>query len=75
MKRWMDQGYFLMRGKQKVTTEMSLTVLAYNLKRVLNLLGTQRLIAALSRAAKTGNFSSPKRSTKSTTATAEFVGR
>jgi transposase len=47
MKRWMDQGYFLMRGKQKVTTEMSLTVLAYNLKRVLNLVGTRKMIAAL----------------------------
>lgn len=48
MKRWMDQGYFLMRRKQKVATEMSLTVLAYNLKRVLNLMGTQKLMAALS---------------------------
>jgi hypothetical protein len=47
MKRWMDQGYFLMRGKQKVTTEMSLTVLAYNLKRVLNLMGARKMIAAL----------------------------
>jgi Transposase DDE domain len=47
MKRWMEQGYFLMRRKEKVATEMSLTVLAYNLKRVLNLVGTQKLIAAL----------------------------
>jgi hypothetical protein len=46
-KRWMEQGYFLMRRKEKVATEMSLTVLAYNLKRVLNLVGTQKLIAAL----------------------------
>ena len=37
----------LMRRKEKVATEMSLTVLAYNLKRVLNLVGTQKLIAAL----------------------------
>ena len=48
MKRWMEQGYFLMRRKEKVATEMSLTVLAYNLKRVLNLMGTQKLMAALS---------------------------
>ena len=47
MKHWMEQGYFLMRRKEKVATEMSLTVLAYNLKRVLNLVGTQKLIAAL----------------------------
>jgi len=33
----MDQGYFLMRGLVNVRTEFSLTVLAYNLKRVINL--------------------------------------
>jgi transposase len=47
MKRWMEQGYFLMRRQEKVATEMSLTVLAYNLKRVLNLVSTQKLSAAL----------------------------
>ena len=47
MKRWMEQGYFLMRRQEKVATEMSLTVLAYNLKRVLNLIGTRKMIAAL----------------------------
>ena len=36
MKRGMDQGYFLLKGLQKVRGEFSLTVLAYNLKRVLN---------------------------------------
>jgi hypothetical protein len=40
--------YFLCRGKEKVTTEINLTVLAYNLKRVCNLLGVQNLITALS---------------------------
>lgn len=43
----MDQGYFLMRGLVKVGTEFSLTVLAYNLKRVINLVGVPRMIAAL----------------------------
>jgi transposase len=47
IKRWMDQGYFLMRGKQKVRTEMSLSVLAYNIKRVLNILGVKAMIEAL----------------------------
>ena len=47
MKRWWDQGFFLMRGLEKVRTEFSLTVLAYNLRRVLNLIGIPRLIAAL----------------------------
>ncbi len=44
IKRSMNQGYFLMRGLSKVQTEMSLTVLAYNLKRVLNILGVERLL-------------------------------
>ena len=48
MKRWMDQGFFLMRGLQNVRTEFSLTVFAYNLKRAIKVLGTQKLIAAVS---------------------------
>ena len=48
MKRGMDQGYFLMRGLVKVKSEFSLTVLAYNLKRVINLVGVPRMLAALS---------------------------
>lgn len=47
LKRNMDQGYFLMRGLNKVSTEMSLSVLAYNMKRAFNVLGTNRMIAAL----------------------------
>ena len=48
IKRGMDAGYFLLRGLEKVRAEMSLTVLAYNLKRVINLLGVPTLIAAVS---------------------------
>ncbi len=47
MKRGMDQGYFLLKGLTKVRGEFSLTVLAYNLKRVLNLVGVPRLLDAL----------------------------
>ena len=47
MKRGMDQGYFLLKGLRKVRGEFSLTTLAYNLKRVMNLLGVPRLLAAL----------------------------
>jgi len=36
-----------MRGLQKVQTEYSLTVLAYNLRRVVNLVEIPRLLAAL----------------------------
>jgi transposase len=47
MKRAMDQGYFLLKGLRKVRGEFSLTVLAYNLKRVMNLVGIPRLLEAL----------------------------
>jgi transposase len=47
MKRWMDQGYFLTRGLAKVRGEFSLTVVAYNLKRAITIVGVPRLIAAL----------------------------
>lgn len=47
MKRGMDQGYFLLKGLRKVRGEFSLTVLAYNLKRVVNLVGVPRLLEAL----------------------------
>lgn len=47
MKRSMNQGYFLTRGLNKVKTEMSLTVTAYNIKRVLNILGAKRMVQAL----------------------------
>ena len=47
MKRWWDAGYFLRRGREKVRTEFRLTVLAYNLRRVVNLVEMPRLLAAL----------------------------
>ena len=43
----MNQGAFLMRGLEKVRAEFSLTALAYNLTRVLNVLGVQTLLHAL----------------------------
>ena len=48
LKFWWDQSHFLMRGLQKVRAEFSLSTLAYNIRRVLNILGVQRLMAALS---------------------------
>jgi two-component SAPR family response regulator len=41
--------YFLLRGIEKVKGEVVMHCLMYNLKRVLNILGTDRLIAALRR--------------------------
>jgi len=47
IKRAMGHSYFLMRGLNKVGAEMSLTVLSYNLKRAINLIGVKKLIAAV----------------------------
>ena len=47
IKHSMNQGHFLMRGLPNVRSEMSLTVLAYNLKRVINILGVRNMGAAL----------------------------
>jgi Transposase DDE domain len=47
IKQWMNQGAFLMRGLEKVRAEFSLTALAYNLRRVLNIVELPTLIAAL----------------------------
>lgn len=43
----MNQGYFVTRGLASVATEMSLSVLAYDLLRVINILGVPRMISAL----------------------------
>jgi transposase/IS5 family transposase len=47
IKQWMNQAAFLMRGLEKVRAEFSLTALAYNLRRVLNIAGFADLMAAL----------------------------
>jgi transposase len=47
IKRAMNQGYFLLKGLDKVGAEMSLTVLSYNLKRAINIVGVPKLIEAL----------------------------
>jgi len=47
IKQWMNQGAFLMRGLEKVRAEFSLTALAYNVRRVLNLVAFGKLMAAV----------------------------
>jgi hypothetical protein len=47
IKRAWNQGYFLTRGLQNVRAEMSLTILAYNFKRVIKILGVPRMMEAL----------------------------
>ena len=48
IKRGFGQGYFLTKGLKKVTGEFSLTALAYNIKRVVNIIGVKDMIKALS---------------------------
>jgi transposase len=47
LKAWMGSTHFLMRTLKHVSTEMSLHVLAYNLKRVMRILGTAPLMQAM----------------------------
>jgi hypothetical protein len=46
-KRWFGYTHFLLKGLEKVRCEWSLTTLAYNLKRVLNLVSFEKLMAAV----------------------------
>jgi len=47
LKRWFGYSYFLVKGLAKVRTEWHLMTLAYNLKRVLNLVSLAQLMAAV----------------------------
>ena len=47
IKQWMNQGAFLMRGLDKVRAEFSLTALVYNLRRAINILGVNTIMAAV----------------------------
>ena len=47
IKAWMGATHFLTRTIEKVSTEMSLHVLAYNMKRVIKLLGSAELIKVI----------------------------
>ena len=47
IKAWMGATHFLMKRLPRVSAEMALHVLAYNLTRVMNIMGPSRLPAAL----------------------------
>jgi hypothetical protein len=47
MKARMGATHFLLKRLPKVATEMALHVLAYNLTRVMNIIGVKPLIAAM----------------------------
>ena len=47
LKHWMGASHFLMKTKAHVSTEMSLHILAYNMKRVMRIMGSAALIKAM----------------------------
>jgi hypothetical protein len=47
LKSWMGATHFLTRGLPNVRTEMGLQVLAYNLKRVMRIVGIAPLLTAI----------------------------
>jgi hypothetical protein len=47
IKSWMGSTHFLTKSLDRVSTEMSLHVLAYNMKRMMNIIGTKPLIEAI----------------------------
>jgi hypothetical protein len=47
LKLWMGSAHFLTKTLDRVSTEMSLHVLAYNMKRMMKILGTVALMEAM----------------------------
>jgi len=47
IKSWMGATHFLTKGLERVKTEMSLHVLAYNVKRLMTLLGVAGMMEAI----------------------------
>ena len=47
IKAWMGTSHFLTRRLRNVKTDIALNVLAYNLKRMVALIGVQGLMSAL----------------------------
>ena len=53
IKHAMNQGHFLMKGLRQVRAEFSLSTLAYNLLRAVNIVGVKALVEALRRRLRT----------------------
>jgi len=47
LKSWMGSTHFLTKTLEKVRTEMSLHVLAYNMKRMIQMFGVRPLLKAI----------------------------
>jgi transposase len=56
LKRAMRHGYFLTKGMERVSAEMSLSVLSYNIKRVLNIVGMKELMEAVQALQTAGRY-------------------
>lgn len=54
LKHWMGSAHFLTRRVPNVATEMSLHILAYNLKRVMSILGIAKTMPYSCRSARPG---------------------
>jgi hypothetical protein len=55
IKAWIGATHFLTRTIERVITEMSLHVLAYNMKRVIKLLGSEAMMQAMQAQAWSAN--------------------
>jgi len=49
IKRGFNQGYLLLKGLRKVGGEMGFTMIAYNMRRVINILGMDKLMGFMNR--------------------------
>ena len=47
IKRWMNQGYLLLKGLRKVKGEFGFSVIAYNMKRAIRIKGVRSPIQSL----------------------------
>ena len=47
LKSWMGSAHFLTKTLEKVRTEMSLHILAYNIKRIIQIFGVRPLVEAI----------------------------
>jgi hypothetical protein len=47
IKRAFNQGYLLLEGLRKVKGEVAFTMLAYNMRRAINILGVGTLVALI----------------------------
>jgi hypothetical protein len=49
LKSWTSSNHFLTRRLSGVSTETSLQILAYNMKRAINLVGTKKIMETIAR--------------------------